>query len=125
MLGYRVLGSCACDWVATHSTMASATIHNAYLRPSFRVTASFLVIDMMSSPSYETSPLTAFTFRGFLPSLACAPLNHSTFSKLQPRGWRVPHPHYCGNNLQIGLNLKLAEVMVEMLIHQCRPFDGG
>src|SRR5260370_34983695 len=63
MLGYEVLGSCACDWHTAHSAIASATAPNAFIRRIFRLIASFEVLDMMSSPLYETSPPTAFTCR--------------------------------------------------------------
>src|SRR5258708_5595166 len=67
MLGYEVLGSCACDWHTPHSAIASATAPNAFIRRIFRLIASFEVLDMMSSPLYETSPPTAFTCRGPAP----------------------------------------------------------
>src|SRR5579859_287995 len=64
------------------------------------------------------SPLTLF-----LPTLARTPLNHPIFSNLQPRGWGVPPPNFRGSNFQTVLNLKLPQMMVEMLIHQRGPFD--
>src|SRR5258705_6838970 len=74
MLGYEVLGSRACDWYTPHSTIASATAPSAFIRRIFRLIASFEVLDMMSSPLYETSPPTAFTCCGSAPLSTREPL---------------------------------------------------
>ena len=81
MLGYGVLEPCACDWVATHSTIASARVPNAFIGTIFRFIASFEVVDMMSSPSYETSPRTAFTCRGPAPLSTRGPLPEAEFRR--------------------------------------------
>src|SRR5579859_3075934 len=57
MLGYGVLGSCARAWLTPHSTIASATPHNAFIGRNLRFIGTFVVIDMMSSPSYELTIL--------------------------------------------------------------------
>jgi hypothetical protein len=60
----------------------------------------------------------------YLSTLARTHVNRPIFSNLQPIGMGIdPPPHRRGSNFQTVLNPKLPQMMVQMLIHQCRPFD--
>src|SRR5260370_2903461 len=80
MLGYGVFGPCAWDWHTPHSTIASATVPNAFIGTIFRFIASFEAVEMISSLLYGASPPPAFTFRGPAPCLFGGPSQKPTFA---------------------------------------------